>query len=257
MAEFTKERLQEIAEDGFLKHGEAKAMARQLLAGLEQEPVYQACKEAGVWVDIEPGDVGSLKANGEQVREVYAAPQLPQPAVVPTFDEWSRKCDLQLELCDSELREKARYIWDEACRTAMLQGNHRDLSHPVDPQVAEYEKIMERAMPDEWVAVPVDMAPAMMRAVQLNSELGAYAAANLTGAYSLFREFWDVAIAAAPQQEAEPVQAAPEGWVPCSPEWIERNGPCSCAEAPRIAFGSIGNHYHPHIYHNPKHEERP
>ena len=120
MAEFTKERLQEIAEDGFLKHGEAKAMARQLLAGLEQEPVYQACKEAGVWVDIEPGDVGSLKANGEQVREVYAAPQLPQPAVV-SFDEWSRKCDLQIELCDRDFRDKAQYIWN-ACRAAMLQG---------------------------------------------------------------------------------------------------------------------------------------
>lgn len=51
----------------------------------------------------------------------YAAPQLPQPAVV-SFDEWSRKCDLQIELCDQELREKGRYIWDEACRAAMLQG---------------------------------------------------------------------------------------------------------------------------------------
>lgn len=43
----------------------------------------------------------------------------------------------------------------------------------------------------------------------------------------------------------------PEGWDACSPEWIERNGPCSCAEAPRIAFGEMGNHFHPHIYHNP------
>lgn len=57
---------------------------------------------------------------------------------------------------------------------------------------------------DGWVMVPVDMTPEQMRAVQLNSELGAYAAANLTGAYSLFREFWDVAIAAAPQQEVKP-----------------------------------------------------
>lgn len=46
----------------------------------------------------------------------------------------------------------------------------------------------------------------------------------------------------------------PDGWVACSPEWIERNGPCSCSDAPRIAFGSIGNHYHPYIFHNPKRE---
>lgn len=56
-------------------------------------------------------------------------------------------------------------------------------------------------IPDGWVLVPIDMAPEMMRAVQVNSELGAYAATNLYGAYSLFREFWDVAVTAAPQQE--------------------------------------------------------
>lgn len=43
----------------------------------------------------------------------------------------------------------------------------------------------------------------------------------------------------------------PDGWEPCSPEWIERSGPCSCAEAPRIAFGHIGNHYHPMMYQKP------
>lgn len=48
-----------------------------------------------------------------------------------------------------------------------------------------------------------------------------------------------------------PQTVVPAGWEPCSPEWIERNGPCSCGEAPRIAFGTIGNHYHPHMYHNP------
>lgn len=51
--------------------------------------------------------------------------------------------------------------------------------------------------------------------------------------------------------DREPV-AVPDGWEPCSPEWIERNGQCSCSAAPRIAFGPIGNHYHPHMYHNPQ-----
>ncbi len=58
-------------------------------------------------------------------------------------------------------------------------------------------------IPDGWVMVPVDMTPEQMRAVQIKSELGSYAAANLSGAYALFREFWDVSVAAAPQQEAE------------------------------------------------------
>lgn len=45
--------------------------------------------------------------------------------------------------------------------------------------------------------VTEEMTPEMMRAVQLNSELGAYAASNLSGAYDLFAEFWKVACRAA------------------------------------------------------------
>ena len=47
------------------------------------------------------------------------------------------------------------------------------------------------------VTVPDEMTPEMMRAVQLNSELGAYAASNLCGAYDLFAEFWKIACSAA------------------------------------------------------------
>ena len=56
-------------------------------------------------------------------------------------------------------------------------------------------------------AVPDEMTPEMMRAVQLNSELGEYAASNLSGAYGLFAEFWRVACRAAMLQ-AEPVTTA-------------------------------------------------
>ncbi|MEG6318556.1 hypothetical protein [Enterobacter hormaechei] len=67
-----------------------------------------------------------------------------------------------------------------------------------------YEVGSSPVIPDGWVLVPVDMAPEQMRAVQIKSELGSYAAANLSGTYALFREFWDVAVAAAPQQEVKP-----------------------------------------------------
>lgn len=59
----------------------------------------------------------------------------------------------------------------------------------------------------ESVAAPVvtdEMTPEMMRAVQLNSELGAYAASNLSGAYDLFSEFWKVACRAAMLHGSEP-----------------------------------------------------
>lgn len=48
-----------------------------------------------------------------------------------------------------------------ACRAAMLQGGFRDLSQPVDPQVAEYEQIM---LQDGWVMVPVEPTEEMIAA---------------------------------------------------------------------------------------------
>ena len=61
-------------------------------------------------------------------------------------------------------------------------------------------KLRSAANAQSTPVVPDEMTPEMMRAVQLNSELGSYAAANLTDAYSLYREFWSVAITAAPQE---------------------------------------------------------
>ncbi|HFE6779659.1 DUF551 domain-containing protein [Klebsiella pneumoniae] len=40
----TRERLQEIAEDGFLKHGESKELARMALAAMDSEPVAYISK---------------------------------------------------------------------------------------------------------------------------------------------------------------------------------------------------------------------
>ncbi len=48
-----------------------------------------------------------------------------------------------------------------ACLAAMLQANQRDLSQPVDPQVAKYEQIMLRA---GWVMVPVEPTDEMIAA---------------------------------------------------------------------------------------------
>ncbi|EHA3683438.1 hypothetical protein JKM62_003154, partial [Salmonella enterica] len=51
-------------------------------------------------------------------------------------------------------------MWN-ACRATMLQDNQRDLSQPVDPQVAEYEQIMLQA---GWVMVPVEPTDEMIAA---------------------------------------------------------------------------------------------
>lgn len=42
-SKLTRERLQEIAEDGFLKHGESKELARMALVAMDSEPVIADC----------------------------------------------------------------------------------------------------------------------------------------------------------------------------------------------------------------------
>lgn len=70
-------------------------------------------------------------------------------------------------------------------------------------------------IPDGLVMVQKDMTPEMMRAVQIGSELGAHAAANLSGAYGLFAEFWDVACRASMLQDGNsPVTQ--DRWIPVS-----------------------------------------
>ncbi len=54
------------------------------------------------------------------------------------------------------------------------------------------------------------MTPEMIRAVQTKSELGAYAAANLANAYDLFKEFWEVAVAASNDSTHLELQQAKE-----------------------------------------------
>ena len=64
-----------------------------------------------------------------------------------------------------------------------------------------YETGSPPVTPDGWVMVPKEITPEMMRAIQIKSELGGYATANLSGAYDLFSELWNVAVSAVTQQE--------------------------------------------------------
>lgn len=154
MAEFTKEQLiaraklkinslrGAVTQSAFTEIGSGlevdlrltEIALEALTAVQEQEPVYQACKEAGVWVDVWADEVFALRANGEQVRGLYAAPQLPQPAVAITqhFDTIALDT-AKMVMCDVNRRDeflggdiqllsRIQCRIDEACRAAMLQG---------------------------------------------------------------------------------------------------------------------------------------
>lgn len=97
-SKFTRERLQEIAEDGFLKHGESKELARMALAAMDSEPV--------AWTDeqelrnVDRGGCGYLftvnpvtpHANERRIILLYrhAQPASEREQVRSAHAEWSQ-----------------------------------------------------------------------------------------------------------------------------------------------------------------------
>lgn len=112
-SKLTRERLQEIAEDGFLKHGESKELARMALAAMDREPVAEV-------VSI----YGDPEAFGErEIRPLVGIQQMPygtklyrhvQPA--PVVPEDVRQA---LNKMDDEIIAELD-AEESACRAAML-----------------------------------------------------------------------------------------------------------------------------------------
>lgn len=77
----TRERLQEIAEDGFLKHGESKELARMALAAMDSEPVAYTEKHeisnmhaTGLYLRAWPADRARNSVEGYTI-PLYTTPQ--------------------------------------------------------------------------------------------------------------------------------------------------------------------------------------
>lgn len=201
MTTITKERIELFIKnplDNGLTRGEQMELARIALASLEAEPVG-AFHIAEQQVD---GTSDYIK-DGEWpidngIIEVYAAPPVPVvPAALPENDDEDGHDIDYLE--PSEVYALGRTAGWNACRAAMLQGKSEQ------PQNAQ-QNIPENipggnspVTPDGWVMVPKELTPEMMRAVQIRSELGGYVTSNLSGAYNMFSEFWNVAVSAEPK----------------------------------------------------------
>lgn len=135
-SKLTRDRLQEIAEDGFLKHGESKELARMALAAMGSEPVAWTDEEE--LRDANKGGSGYLFGIGHDankfadLRRQIMLYRHAQPApVVPDFKK------LALELVDNlvdcggvDEGVKERYLeWAEkTCRAAMLAAAPQEVN---------------------------------------------------------------------------------------------------------------------------------
>ncbi|HFZ2272439.1 hypothetical protein [Klebsiella pneumoniae] len=112
----TREQLLEIIETDHVQCGEASYLARMALAAMDSEPVAYISKS-----DLDAGYPHILARrdfNKACTMAVYAAQPAPGAMAEPiSFDEWSRKCALQITLCYPDFRKKAQYIWDSARET--------------------------------------------------------------------------------------------------------------------------------------------
>ncbi len=198
MSAITKERVELFIKnplDNGLTRGEQMELARIALASLEAEPLcyltwhqgFRAPDDCEEYVvEAKPGD---KSCDGTPAFPVYTAP--PVPVSVPTFEKW---CELTEQKPVGWVRDAMKEAYD-ACRAAML--------HSAEPVSQAYKLNAldgnSPVTPDGWVMVPKELTPEMMRAVQIRSELGGYATSNLSGAYNMFSEFWNVAVSAAPK----------------------------------------------------------
>lgn len=194
MTTITKERIELFIKnplDNGLTRGEQMELARIALASLEREQIRH---EHAKWSDSTfgcVGPIGPLKHLSKEALEAAAEP-----------DDLSEWADMQFLLWDAQRRAGISDAEITAAMEDKLKINmKRQWPEPKDgePRLHIKEPGNSPVTPDGWVMVPKELTPEMMRAVQIRSELGGYATSNLSGAYNMFSEFWNVAVSAAPK----------------------------------------------------------
>ncbi|EAZ8898145.1 DUF551 domain-containing protein [Salmonella enterica] len=196
--EFTKEQLiakaqeqiafcrdTKITGEGRTHVNQCSALFEIALASLTAKPIAHT-SQYGIDRMIRDNAGLLVQAHGGNAYEIplYTTPPAPiVPDAISTRQAISKM--EECEPCDS-INVAYKYGWN-ACRAAMLQANQRDLSQPVDPQVAEYEQIMLQAgnspiSPDGWISCSERM-PAQDDWVLIYSKYGEYLAGQVQGEY--------------------------------------------------------------------------
>ncbi|EAM4476727.1 hypothetical protein C7057_14540 [Salmonella enterica] len=179
-----------------------RELARIALASLEEKPVGEVSeKRYGLVMD------GTVDLGGESTYRIIkgekAMKRLPlgtkfyiAPPALVVPEEMPMPNVLSMYAVDAVAAIAEVRGWN-ACRSAMLQSKYRDLSQPVDPQISEYEKIMQRA---GWVMVPVEPTDEMIAAA-MNCEDVLF---NSDESFCVqFGNIYEAMLAAAPQPEVK------------------------------------------------------
>ncbi|WP_105739359.1 hypothetical protein [Cronobacter dublinensis] len=141
MSEISKERVEALASNILECHdakpSEVKALAVLALPALREraEPVTVSLKLAKLFRKITNSEIDAegnahviLSPNETlTIIEARIALTAPPEPVVPaeTFEEWSRRCEIQLTLCRPEFREVAEITWN-ACCAAMIAAPSKE-----------------------------------------------------------------------------------------------------------------------------------
>ncbi|HBZ7600873.1 TPA: hypothetical protein R1B10_004019 [Klebsiella pneumoniae] len=173
----TRERLQEIAEDGFLKHGESKELARMALAEQASEPVMlyrERNPYNGLttdWKELTENEFSFLKENAGENAEFltlyrHAQPVPEHPEVLP--------CSVLLE---PGLRFgkgiKTSTMLAALARRAVYESDMAALSPEeraeFQTRIEEFKALIAQpapVVPDGYVMVPVEPNGDMLAAAQ-------------------------------------------------------------------------------------------
>lgn len=227
-SKLTRERLQEIAEDGFLKHGESKELARMALAAMDGEPV-------GIVRYVGDGERKSIHVSLYQQLpegvEIFAAPQ-PAP-VVPSAIEPDYeviKGILPTSNPDEYACCIAADMWN-ACRAAMLQASpvctcpsgdgslrwpcpvHPGNS-PAQSDCCPAQNSVNPAQGGNYLVIPDEMTSE--QAYEIGYYYGDPVDVFARGANWMRQHIIDSTLAAAPQSPGSEPATVPGKWIPVS-----------------------------------------
>ncbi|HEC0929920.1 TPA: DUF551 domain-containing protein [Klebsiella pneumoniae] len=217
-SKLTRERLQEIAEDGFLKHGESKELARTVLAVLDSEPVAEVLSNR-------PGNDTStidraLPVGTQLYRHAQTAPVV---NYVPLGDSpydvpYGMPSNLR-EFIDQEIGilfsdDDAQGVWIACRRAAMLQAAPACTCPSGDGSLRLPCQVHPgncTVIPDGWKMVPIDATRAMIDAARRVEEDG-------------YDAMHKAMLAAAPQSPGSEPATVPGKWIPVSERMPEAEG---------------------------------